>query len=325
MPERILTQEEIDALAKAVKEGKIKPRAIRKKVTPYDFKHEIVGTPKTFQQAQIEFAKHLSNYFVSKLRLPITVELASAPSSLGLADYIESRPSPSYIAVVRLEPLQGYLFFNMKPWIVAAIVDVLCGGTGDVPRRTEITELEKSMLGNIVLEILDLQRRAWSARGIDFTPKLDIDEIDPALVHPMATAETSTVVMFDLIRGKTRIEEGISMAFPVNLLRSLTLGGTARARIRHGITEVPREWKETLQYELRETVNAPAIALIGTTQLTIRELLDLEEGDILMLRESPNQPIKVIVGDRVKFLAKPGVSNGKRAIKIVKVIRGEYE
>ncbi len=324
MPERILTQEEIDALMEAIKSGKLKPKAIHRKIAPYDFKQEVIGTPKAFSQAQREFSRHLSNYFVSHLRLPLTVEVANI-NTMPLTDYIESRDVPSYIAVLRLEPLQGQMFFNMRPIIAGMIVDVLCGGTGDVRQRDTLTEMEKGMISKIIMDIIMLQKKCWSARGVEFTPKLDMDEIDPTLVHPVAGAETATIVSFDVIKERARIEDALSMAYPASLLKSLAAVGVRRKKIQQAVLEPPKEWKEALQKELRQTVPITVRAILGNTELTIRELLELEVGDVILLHQSINAPIEIRVGDKVKFYGIPGVSGGKKAIKIVKVVPKEEE
>ena len=55
--------------------------------------------------------------------------------------------------------------------------------------------------------------------------------------------------------------------------------------------------------------------------LTINQLLELKEGEIIDLDYDPNAPLKVLVEDRLKFFAIPGVLNGKKAISLT----GVYE
>jgi len=63
-------------------------------------------------------------------------------------------------------------------------------------------------------------------------------------------------------------------------------------------------------------VAATVTAQSGTINLSIRELLSLEEGDILSIDYDPNKPVKVLVEDKYKFYAIPGTHNGMKAISL---------
>jgi flagellar motor switch protein FliM len=45
--------------------------------------------------------------------------------------------------------------------------------------------------------------------------------------------------------------------------------------------------------------------------------MDLQEGDVIPLRRRVDQPLKVFVNGRRKFLATPGKSGQTRAVKII--------
>jgi flagellar motor switch protein FliM len=68
-----------------------------------------------------------------------------------------------------------------------------------------------------------------------------------------------------------------------------------------------------------QEVPATITALSGNITLSINQILHLCEGDILNLDYDPNAPLKVLVEDKVKFLAIPGTHNGKKAISLTGV------
>lgn len=59
--------------------------------------------------------------------------------------------------------------------------------------------------------------------------------------------------------------------------------------------------------------------VIGKASLTLEVFLSLEPGDVVVLDQEVNAPIKVQVADEEIFAAYPGVHASYKAIKIEKV------
>lgn len=59
---------------------------------------------------------------------------------------------------------------------------------------------------------------------------------------------------------------------------------------------------------------------LGTATVTVAELLELAVNDVLQLETRVDGDISILVGQRVKFLCKPGLSGNKTAVQIVKVL-----
>ncbi len=57
-------------------------------------------------------------------------------------------------------------------------------------------------------------------------------------------------------------------------------------------------------------------AELGKTSHTIRNILDLSRGDVIMLNSGPQDPISVMVQKVPKFLGIAGVVEGNRAVQI---------
>ncbi|MBI4530407.1 MAG: FliM/FliN family flagellar motor switch protein, partial [Candidatus Latescibacteria bacterium] len=64
---------------------------------------------------------------------------------------------------------------------------------------------------------------------------------------------------------------------------------------------------------------------LGTTRLTIRDLLSLQEGDVVALNARINDPSVFFVGDKPKFLARPGRWGRSLAVEILRPIPLEEE
>jgi flagellar motor switch protein FliM len=77
---------------------------------------------------------------------------------------------------------------------------------------------------------------------------------------------------------------------------------------------------ESLKRRIQQA-KLPIIALLGETEITIQDFLNLGVNDVIPLRQKIDQPLTVKVGEKIKFLAQPGKSNNKLAIQILDVIK----
>jgi flagellar motor switch protein FliM len=59
-------------------------------------------------------------------------------------------------------------------------------------------------------------------------------------------------------------------------------------------------------------------ANLGELYLTIQEILDLKTEDIITFDYDEEAPIKVMVDRKQKFIAQPGLRNGKKAVRLLK-------
>jgi flagellar motor switch protein FliM len=56
--------------------------------------------------------------------------------------------------------------------------------------------------------------------------------------------------------------------------------------------------------------------MLGNARVTLGDVMDLKEGDVLRLDTSVKQDAVVMVGDRPKFLGRPGLMGKRRAIQL---------
>jgi flagellar motor switch protein FliM len=61
------------------------------------------------------------------------------------------------------------------------------------------------------------------------------------------------------------------------------------------------------------------VAEIGAMDLTVRDVLSLQVGDVVRLQNTRvNDPMVLKIGNRRKFLCKPGQIGNKLAVQIIK-------
>jgi flagellar motor switch protein FliM len=66
-------------------------------------------------------------------------------------------------------------------------------------------------------------------------------------------------------------------------------------------------------------------AVIGDAKLTLRELFDLQKGDILILNRPADDTAVLCVDGEDKFIAKLGLSRFRKTVEVEEAIRTEHD
>ena len=72
---------------------------------------------------------------------------------------------------------------------------------------------------------------------------------------------------------------------------------------------------------LIKRVDVPVKAVLGKTNITVTDFVNLQVGDIIRLDTEVEQDLNVYVGNIKKFTALPGTSKDRNAVRVTSVIR----
>lgn len=340
----ILSQEEVDALLSAVSTGEfgedldvgpipsIDPSGSGSSYTPppvqthqsvnlYDFKRpDRVSKEqlRTLQNLHEGYARLLSTTLTSFLRTLVEIEMVSV-DQLTYQEVIMSIPSPSCIYIFQMEPLEGSAILEMNPALMFLMLDRLFGGVGkNSEQNRELTDIERSVMIKIIERALVDLKEVWENIGI-FSPKIESYETNPQFVQVAPPGETVILISLEV-----RMKNGsglMSLCFPFILLESIIEKLTGETWISSHKTTT-QETRRLVEKELGET-QAMISARIGSTGITVRDFMQLEKDDVLVLDKQANSDIVIFVGDQPKFLAKPGIVGRKKSVQVTSVIDRE--
>ncbi len=328
MPE-ILSQEEIDTLLSALTSGQLKVEEIKeeskeKKVKPYDFRRPSKFSKdqlRTLEMLHESFSRSLSLYLSSRLRTVVHCSIAGA-DQLPYGEYIQSVPIPSFIVVYTMESLNGTALLEIGNNVIFSMVDRLLGGPGrGIKKNRELTDIEMSIVEDIVDRILELLGDAWSSI-ISTSPVRSGIETNPQFIQQIVPL--SSVVA--LISFSIQIGDGASgfmnLCIPSEMLEAILPKLNARQWFsRRGSRQ--EEIIQRLKSKL-ENIEVPIVVELGTAEITFEELLNLKVGDIIKLDKLVMDPLLVKVGDQPKYLGRPGRIGKNIGVKILgNVVRGE--
>ena len=69
----------------------------------------------------------------------------------------------------------------------------------------------------------------------------------------------------------------------------------------------------------------PIKAVLGNSTISVADFANLQVGDIIKVNRNVDEELEVYVGNIRKFMALPGYSDDKYAVRITEVIREESE
>lgn len=334
----ILSQEEVDALLSAVSSGSGVPDTetvaapesemfssfsvdSEKSLSLYDFRRPdrvSKDQMRTLQNLHEGYARQFSTTLTNFLRTFVEIELVSV-DQLTYSEFVMSISNPSCIYVFKMEPLDGNAIIEINPSLVFFIIDRLFGGQGRPSEQNrELTLIEQNVIHRIVERSLVDLKDVWEHVGV-FSPKIEAYETNPQFVQIAPPGET--VILISLEVRMQNASGLMSICFPYMLLENVinNLSGESWMSSQSMATA---ETRSMLEKEL-ESIELPVSTLIGKTMLTIRDLLQLQRGDVLCLDKPHDSNLMVQIGGKTKMAARSGLIGRKKAIKIVKVLEKE--
>lgn len=330
----ILSQEEVDALLTAVSSegadtdiGSIvsaeadEAEASEKTLTLYDFRRPdrvSKDQMRTLQNLHEGYARQFSTTLTNFLRTFVEIELISV-DQLTFSEFVMSIANPSCIYVFKMEPLEGSAIVEINPSLVFFIIDRLFGGQGRPSEQNrELTQIEQNVIHRIVERGLGDLKDVWEHIGV-FSPKIETYETNPQFVQIAPPGET--VILISLEVRMQNASGLMSLCFPYMLLDSVinNLSGESWMSSQSSTTQ---ETKEMLSHEIN-SLTLPVSAVIGQIRLSIRDLLQLQRGDILCIEKKKNTDLLVQIGSKTKMEGKTGLIGRKKAIEITKIVEKE--
>jgi len=326
----VLSQDEIDQLLTAITAtddsglseapksvGGGKDIRLNKKIKIYDFKRPDKFSKdqiRTLQMMYENFARTTTTSLSAQLRTLVHVHVASV-DQLTYEEFIRSIPSPTAMAVINMDPLKGSAVFEIDPAITFTIIDRLFGGSGESTKISrELSDIETSVMENIIVRILSNLREAW-ANVIDLRPRLGDIETNPQFAQ---IVPPNDMVVLVTIETKVGVVEGMmNFCIPYITIEPIISKLSAQywySSIRKGATN------ENLNIikERLDTIDITVKAELGTVEVSMDDLLSLKVGDLVMLPNSKiNSPMKIKIGDRAKFTCQPGEVGNRMAVQVV--------
>jgi flagellar motor switch protein FliM len=310
---RQLTQQEIDAVFQNLRDRKRDTPAVR-----FDFRR-----PDRIPKSQVRaihvlhdtFVRNLVSSLSAYLRSYLTVNLVSV-EQLSYAEFLDGLPSPTCMVSLGLSPYDGNGVMELNPSLVFPILEMLLGGSGKsaTPIQRDITEIEQKLLDGLFRIILHDLREAWkSVTSVDFT--IESMETEPQLLHILAPNEAVVAIGIEVRIGET--VGMMNIAMPSIVIKMMRQKFDQQWSVRK--THASMAEQARVLRLLRESNLSMEARLEGPT-VTVRDLLTLSEGNLLVLDYPVDRSIELLVNGTRKFTAQV-VGAGRRRGCLIEQIR----
>ncbi len=320
----ILSQKEIDELLAALSEGHISADEIKqekdeKQIRLYDFRR-----PNKFSKEQLRtlhmihenFARLLTTYLSAHLRTLVQINVLYV-EQMSYNEFVSSVPNPSVIGIIDFSTLKGSGILEINPNIVFAIIDRLLGGPGSFNGQVRtLTDIETIIIERVIGDILKILQDAWE-NLIDMDIKLINIESNAQFIQLIAPNETIALITFD---GKIGETGGLlNLCIPHIILEPIINKLSARFWF-SDIRKEPTEENIKQIYKIMGNSHVPIIARLGKSRITVKELLEIQVGDVIRLENKVDEPVEIFIENKIKFKGHPGVIKNKLAVEITEIV-----
>ena len=316
----ILSQDEVDSLLSGLNGGAAEkeppPPPPADGCRPYDItaqKKIIRGRMPGLDIVNEKYVRGVKNSISNLLRKPVEFS-AERMQVVRYGDFLNSMQVPANLNIFTMEPLEGYGLLVLEANLVFAFVNSMFGGGQGFHTKVEgreFTQIELKIINRLVLTLLKEYETAWKAVH-PLSLKYIRSEINPASAAVAAQTETLIVQEFSIdLDGTTH---GISIGLPYPALEPIS----ERLYNSFFVEECGAgagRWRGYLEETLLDSRVELAVEL-GNAAITPGELIELQVGDIIQLGRKPEDPFEVLVEGIPKLSGSPGVSRGKRAVKV---------
>jgi flagellar motor switch protein FliM len=316
--DRVLSQQEIDAIVNATRRGQAAvPMAPQKVVQACNFRTASQLSnehARAISALHESFARNVAHSLGAYLRVSFSMVLSSL-EQLTYGEYLRGLSDGIYLVPLHLQPLDISSLVQIDISLIFPIIDVLLGGTG-APMATpkEMTEIDEDIMGGVIRIIANQLQTTWEALDVEIT--LDRCQKVAQVQTNMPPTERVLLLTFE-----------IAMAQNNGAFHLLVPGAFANAILRKAPNDKQYR-KSRVRYlpgpDLRQRLmncDFDTWAGISGLRMKVRDLISLKPGKVLPLPAPITHPASLLIGGREIFDAAPVRNGNKRAAQLLQPVQ----
>ncbi len=317
--EKILSQEEVNALLKGIESGDVDTKATSSDsqgTQAYDLtSHDRVvrGRMPTLEIINERFARIFQITMSATFKKIVDVHLSSV-EVMKFGEFMKQIPLPSCINIFKMDPLKGFSLMVIDPRMVYLLIDHFFGGNGQTHVKVEgrdFTPIEHRIINRIVSLCLQDIEKAW--RPVHAVKvQLSRTEINPQFASIVTPTEVVVVIVFDVEIDSTPGKIHVCIPYPsIEPIKEKLQAGYQSDHY-----EVDNKWLDRFREQLLTCSVTVSIELGGAT-VKVRDILTLNIGDVIILDQPVDEQIVAKIESVPKFDGRPGVYRGNLAFQIL--------
>jgi flagellar motor switch protein FliM len=218
---------------------------------------------------------------------------------------------------VRFETLRGSGIIVLESKLAYSLIDSFLGGTDRPYTKVEgkdFTQIELSIIKRVVVAALDDLEKAWAPvtpMSIHFVRT----ETNPQFVGIVPPSDIVIATTFSVELENS--SGNLSIVIPFSTLEPI------RQKLISGfqqeVVETDHYWVNMMMRHLEETDLNVSVEL-GSTEISLRQVVELKVGDVIPLRTDATAELAVEVEGVKRYEGLYGSSRGSRAIQVTKLV-----
>jgi len=242
-----------------------------------------------------------------KVNLHLGGELYSVESCQNsYANFIKSFSGPIFQGKIQLPALHEEIFISFDLPLANTLINAALGGHETKFIERGLTEAENLILETAITEYLSSFSNVF--QGVLGQIKFEVVGSPDLTPHPSLNP-SGTFVYFSLELTLAESQGNIIIGYPALLIKSLYKKFKAQAKPTVlNLKLLPRE--------ILSKLTIPAGVILGKTELTAGEIKNLEIGDVVMLDNSIQNALTLLLSD-IPLSVQPGTFEEHTAVRIL--------
>ena len=324
MSDNFLSQEEVDALLKGVTgdQDDSQLQEDTSGVRPYNLATQeriVRGRMPTLEIINERFARLLRIGLFNFLRRSAEVSVGTVRVS-KYSEFIRNLVVPTNLNLVHMKPLRGTSLIVLDPGLVFLLVDNLFGGDGRFHTRVEgrdFTQTEQRIIHRILEIIFETYSKSWEpVYPIEFEyirSEMNTQFANIATPNEVVVSTTFTIELGP-VSGEMHICMPYSTIEPIRDILTSSLQGET--------LEVDQRWVRLMTQQI-QIAEVEIVADLGTTRITLGDILNLKIGDVIPIHVPELLSAKV---DGTPVMeCKYGVFAGQYALRVEKLLSSSVQ
>ena len=323
---KILAQDEVDALLRGLSGGEVEAETDMTEddtgIVPFDLANQdriIRGRMPVLEIVNDRFSRLCTNALSNAVRKrvelnPISIDMTK------FGDFMRSLPVPTSINIFKMEPLRGNAIIVVDSRLVFALVENFFGGAGSQPKieGREFTRIEQAIVDRVIKIALDNMEESWRPVH-EVNLELVRSEINPQFAAIVPPSDVVVVITFEV-----ELENAIgSMVVCLPYATIEPIRSKLHASFQTERLEIDHAWVSRLKERLMETP-VELLVRFGRSKITGRQLMNLREGDILLLNTDTDDLIEAEIEGVKKFQGIAGTVKGSKAFQVIREEEPRY-
>ena len=322
----VLSQDEIDNLLAALSTGEIDADQIKdsaeKQVKDYEFKRPAKFSKEHLRTLEIIFEHYgrlLSTNLPVYLRKNVQVSVNSS-ETVTFSEFSNALSNPVILSIINFQPLTGNIIMELSPNLGFSMIDRMLGGKGlPLEKSRDFSEIELTLLERIMVICMQLLREPWK-NVLDINPTLDRIETNPQFAQIIAPSEMIAIVTLNIKVGD--VEGLMNICLPYFTLENIMDKLNTKFWF-STIQDSSDEDYEAYIEAMIKRVQVPIRAVLGKSSISVGDFTSLQTGDVIRLDNRVDNELAVYVGNLKKFMAVPGSSKDKYAVRVTSILGEE--